>query len=257
MTSANNQTSTLLKGLKILELFGGNQTRFTFHEIAASMGGSTEDVQTIIRTLESDGFLDRDFDNGSYRLGHKIFQLGMRYASEMEISQTILPYATSLCTRFKAAVNVGFQVGSGVVVAIHVDPEKPFMVLPGPGSSIPIHSSAMGKVLLAYQEEKHIRQTLASSDMISFTDKTENDIDHFLERLERVRQRGYSVDDEETLPGVCSIAAPILDHRCVAIAALGMTGPRELVDPENVQVAGAIREVGLQVSRLLGFPYSE
>ena len=79
-----------------------------------------------------------------------------------------------------------------------------------------------------------------------------------LGRLSRVRDRGYSVDDEETLPGVCSIAAPILDHRSTAmIAAISLTGPRERIDPANREMIDAVCETALAISRLLGFPYAD
>jgi DNA-binding IclR family transcriptional regulator len=131
------------------------------------------------------------------------------------------------------------------------------MVVPGPGTSIPIHSSAMGKALLAYQEEGHVRHTLAATDMIAFTQKTEQEIAGLMTTLETIRQRGYAVDNEETLPGLCSIAAPILDHRSVAIAAISITGPKARVDPGNAELIDAVRETALQISRLLGFPYTD
>ena len=257
MPTRSDRDPMILKAMKVLELFAGNQTRFTFHEIASKLGGSSDEVLVITRTLEAEGFLDRDFEKNSYRVGHRIFQLGMRYASEMELAQTIRPYAISLSNRFHEAVNVGFQVGSGVVVALRIDPEHPFMVLPGPGTSIPIHSSAMGKALLAYQDESHVRYTLAATDMLAFTAKTEQEIDGFVSRLDAVRERGYAVDDEETLKGVCSIAAPILDHRSVAIAAISLSGPRAHIDPANAEILDAVRETALQISRLLGFPYTD
>jgi IclR family transcriptional regulator, KDG regulon repressor len=242
--------------LKILELFGGTQTRFRFDEIKGKVDGSGEEITTAVHTLESEGFLDMDYDAKAFRLGHRIFQLGMRYAAEMEIAQTIRPYAESLSRRFDEAVNVGFQVGTGVVVAMRIEPDHRFMVIPGAGSSIPIHSSSLGKALLAYQDESHVRQTLTAAEMQVFTANTERDIDQFVKSLEKVRERGYSVDNEETLPGVCSIAAPILDHRSTAIAAISLTGSRQRIDPENLEMINAVRETGLAISRLLGFPYA-
>ena len=257
MPTRSDLDPAIQKALKVLELFGGNQTRFTFHEIASKLGGSTDEVMVVVRTLEAEGFLDRDFENASYRLGHRIFQLGMRYASEMEISQTIRPYAVSLSKHFGEAVNVGVQVGSGIVVVIRIDPARPITVIPGPGTSIPIHSSSLGKAILAYQEKGFARQTLAGTDLQPFTPKTEQEIDSLVERLGRIRERGFAVDDEESLPGVCSIAAPILDHRSVPIAAISLTGSRKNIDPENTEIVNAVRETALQVSRLLGFPYTE
>ena len=257
MTTRSERDPMILKATKVLELFAGNQTRFTFHEIASKLGGSSDEALLIVRTLESEGFLDHDFDKNAYRVGHRIFQLGMRYASEMELAQTIRPYAISLSNRFREAVNVGFQVGTGVVVAMRIEPVNPFMVLPGPGTSIPIHSSSLGKALMAYQDESHVRHTLAATDMMAFTQNTEQEITGLLARLDEVRQRGYAVDDEETLKGVCSIAAPILDHRSVAIAAISLSGPRTHIDPTNAEILDAVRETALQISRLLGFPYTD
>jgi len=131
------------------------------------------------------------------------------------------PELTALRDGTGESVSLGARAGDEVAILLHLASAHPLRYDQPPGDRNPIHTCAMGKVLLAYGEdpvamdEPYRRYTPAT-----LTSRRELDAD-----LRLVRERGYSVSDEERLPGVRAVAAPVRDGSGRVFAAVALQGP--------------------------------
>lgn len=117
----------------------------------------------------------------------------------------------------------------------------------------PLHCTALGKVLSAYDPVAH--SEAVESDRKVFTDRTVCELDDFEQILDITRARGYAADVEETWEGVASVAAPIHDRRRMPVGAVGITGAVERLcrDGEvRPELIAAVRDCARAVSRDLG-----
>jgi DNA-binding IclR family transcriptional regulator len=92
------------------------------------------------------------------------------------------------------------------------------------GTSNPVYSTSLGKAILAFLPPEEVAKTISSIRFTSFTAKTIGTQQELWNALERVRRRGYAVDDEEMEIGTRCVGAPILDENGRAIAALSVSG---------------------------------
>jgi DNA-binding IclR family transcriptional regulator len=92
----------------------------------------------------------------------------------------------------------------------------------------------MGKAMLAFQSEETIEQIIAKVRFTRYTRKTLCSREALLKVLDRVRRRGYAIDDEEIELGVRCIGAPIFDNNRRAIAAVSVSGPSSRITSQSV-----------------------
>jgi IclR family transcriptional regulator, KDG regulon repressor len=121
-------------------------------------------------------------------------------------------------------------------------------------SIVPVHGSAPGKALAAWQDGRFVRQMLAEHGMDAFTSRTITSVDAFMEELARVRKAGYALDDEELINGLRHVAAPIYDHRGEVVATISAGGSAQRVkDAQLERLTAATIRCASDVSRQLGF----
>jgi IclR family transcriptional regulator, acetate operon repressor len=120
------------------------------------------------------------------------------------------------------------------------------------GRRVPAYRTAVGKAILAWQGEDALRAVI-DAGLPAVTERTTTDPARLRADLERVRQRGYAVDDRENEPEVRCVAAPVFDHAGAVAGALSVSGLISRIPPARVHEIGPmIIEVGLEISRALG-----
>jgi DNA-binding IclR family transcriptional regulator len=122
------------------------------------------------------------------------------------------------------------------------------------GARNPIYCTALGKAILAYLPENEVDQILAASRMEARTRNTITNVLALKRELERIRDRGYAIDDEEIEDGVRCIAAPILNASNRAVAAVSVSGPSSRITPDRFQLIGktmlkAAQELSTRIGR--------
>ena len=122
------------------------------------------------------------------------------------------------------------------------------------GTQYAAYATAIGKVLLAHIPEEHLLELVGERDLIKFTPKTISSTADLLEELGRVRKSGYAISDEEQIPGVRSVAAPIVDSQRAVRAGVAAVGTTEqLVWHDAGAVVERVRAMAREISRLVRF----
>jgi DNA-binding IclR family transcriptional regulator len=102
------------------------------------------------------------------------------------------------------------------------------------GGRAPLHCTAVGKVLLAFQPPEYVKQ-IVGNGLKSYTAKTITRRDELLAILQEVAGREYAIDDEESEPGLRAIAAPVRNHTGSVIAAVGVAAPVQRMTKKVMQ----------------------
>ncbi|MEU4095245.1 IclR family transcriptional regulator [Streptomyces sp. NPDC026673] len=244
---------SLSRAAAILRLLAGGERRLGLSDVASSLGLAKGTAHGILRTLQQEGFVEQDPVSGRYQLGAELLRLGNSYLDVHELRARALVWTDDLARSSGEAVYLGVLHQQGVLIVHHVfRPDDSRQVLEV-GAMHPLHSSALGKVLSAYDPVAHgeavelKRERLTARTIIEDAD--------FEGVLDLTRARGWGSDLEETWDGVASIAAPIHDRHRMPVGAVAVTGAVERVCADGEirpQLVAAVRDCARAVSRDLG-----
>ncbi|URM93319.1 IclR family transcriptional regulator [Actinomadura madurae] len=212
-------TQTVDRSVAVLRSFEG-AARQTPTEIAHRLGLSVSTAHRIVHALHATGMLAQDPATERYFLGPTTAILG-RLALERMGATLLQPELTALRDGTGEAVSLGVRAGDEVAVLMHLPSVHPLRYDQPPGDRNPIHTCAMGKALLAYDDDPvAMDEPFPRYTPATIVTRADLDAD-----LERVRERGYSVNDEERLAGVRAVAAPVREGGGRVFAALALQGP--------------------------------
>ncbi|MCF6523230.1 IclR family transcriptional regulator [Streptomyces sp. JJ36] len=245
---------SLERAAAVLRLLAGGERRLGLSEIASALELAKGTAHGLIRTLQQEGFVEQETATGKYTLGAELLRLGNSYLDVHELRARALVWTDDLARSSGESVYLGVLHQQGVLIVHHVfRPDDSRQVLEV-GAMQPLHCTALGKVLAAYDPVAH--SEAADADRKTFTERTVTGLEEFEEVLDLTRGRGWASDVEETWEGLASVAAPIHDRRRMPVGAVAVTGAVERVCDEEGQLRphmiAAVRDCARAVSRDLG-----
>jgi DNA-binding IclR family transcriptional regulator len=218
--------NTVKKIGPVLDLFTPEQPEWRMTDIARALNTPKSSAHALVSTLAEIGLLSVG-PSGRYRLGLGLLSLSERVRASLDILQYATPPMQELARKTRETVLLATLDRHEVVYIDRVEGTHPAVRLAGvrPGSRVPTHCTAVGKVLLAFRDTTEVRKLMAASTFRKFTPRTITDMDTFEKELVRVRARGVAFDREEVVPGVACMAAPISDRYGAVIAGMSMSLP--------------------------------
>lgn len=218
---------SLERAAAMLRLLAGGERRLGLSDISSSLGLAKGTAHGILRTLQNEGFVEQDAASGRYQLGAELLRLGNSYLDVHELRARALVWTDDLARSSGESAHLGVLHQQGVLIVHHVfRPDDSRQVLEV-GAMQPLHSTALGKVLAAYDPVAH--SEAVEGERQSFTPRTVTDLEEFETVLDLTRARGWAADVEETWEGVAAVAAPIHDRRRIPVGAVAVTGAVERV----------------------------
>ncbi|AWI27740.1 IclR family transcriptional regulator [Streptomyces tirandamycinicus] len=245
---------SLERAAAMLRLLAGGERRLGLSDIASSLELAKGTAHGILRTLQAEGFVEQDPASGRYQLGAELLRLGNSYLDVHELRARALVWTDDLARSSGESVHLGVLHQQGVLIVHHVfRPDDSRQVLEV-GAMQPLHSTALGKVLSAYDPVAH--SEVLEIDREAFTPRTVTALRAFEGELDLTRARGWACDVEETWEGVAAVAAPIHDRRRMPVGAIAITGAVERVCDNGkelrAELVAAVRDCARAVSRDLG-----
>lgn len=213
------------RALRLLELFSAAQPDLDLMTISRQAALPKSTTFRYLTTLQELGYIEHDARASTYHLGLKLFQLGQVAVDRLDIRAVARPSMKELAKHHQETINLGVLNGQHVVLIEVV--ESPRSVRKGAtlGDRDALHSTAIGKAILAYQAPEAIEALVKLDALPRLTPQTKTDPKALGRELERTRQRGYSLDQEEGEVGLCCVGAPIFDHRGEVRYALSLSAP--------------------------------
>ncbi|MGY4314037.1 IclR family transcriptional regulator [Bradyrhizobium sp. JR3.5] len=222
-------------------------------DLAELLDTSSSTVSRMVSTLAAAGLVEQEAETGRCYLGLGLALLGNSALGRRELDLFALPAMAELSAEFKEYISLSRLHRWKVVImrgrTLETLRRDITMV-----SVVPVHGSAPGKVLAAWQDARYVRQMLAENGMDAFTSRTITSADAFMAELARVRKAGFALDDEELIQGLRHVAAPIYDHRGQVVATISAGGSAHRVSGAHLEkLTAATMRCAADVSRLLGF----
>lgn len=211
---------------RILETVGAAREEMTLSNIARSAGLQAGTAHRLVNSLRETGLLDQVDGSRAYVLGHRLMRLLHVAVLPNAVVSTARPFLRDLVSRYGETVFIARLAGSVAETVAFEQPAEEFRSFLHPGREMPMHATATGKAILAYQDPAFIDRILAEP-RVRFTENTCVDEAALRAQLAEVRETGFAVCDNEMDVGVLSYACPLrLDGRHVFYA-LGIFGIAE------------------------------
>ena len=203
-------------------------------------------------TLTARGYVRREADSKRFTLGVPLVQLGLSVTDRLELRAAARGVLERLVAAWHETALLAVATDAEIVYVDKVVSDQ-FGFRTDPRVSVrrPIHSHSLGKALLAGTGDEFVEVLIEVRGLEPVTEFTIVDPGELLEDLRRTRERGFAMDQQEAVLGVCCVGAPVRDHTGQLAAAISLSTIREYYRPE---VTGpAVREGAFQISRAMGW----
>ena len=245
--------TALQRGLRLLQLFSQSPRGFTAKQVAGLSRLPVSTVHRFLANLETSGFLNCTGD-GIYHLGIACFSIGQAALGQLDIRRLSLPYLRELNRQTRETIHLTVRHGLSAVYVEKLDSPEPLRIHSRLGAAVPLHCTAVGKVMLAYMPSDEQESVSRQLDLKRLTPHTVGNIQELETELYRVRKNGYACDLEEHEIHIRCVAAPIWDHTGGVHASLSITAPTVRMPVSRLrQLAPLTQAAGLQISRELGY----
>ena len=213
MTEEKGGVQSVQRIFSIVECLAAHPHGMNLQTIAEETKLAKSTVHRMLSNLIQLGYALQDGVTGQYRLTLKMFELSSGVVSEMNVLSTAKPYLDRLAARTGEAIHLVIRDGTDVVYLYKAEAGGMHM-----GSRIglrsPMYCTGVGKAILATLSAGEVEHVWKSSHHRAYTPHTITRYPDLLAQLERIRARGWAVDDEENELGI----------RCVALALPGAGG---------------------------------
>jgi IclR family transcriptional regulator, acetate operon repressor len=246
--SNQNGTQAVDRAARLLSEVVRSAVPMTFTGLSAATGLAKSTTSRLLLALERNGLVRRD-DHGRFLPGEMFVSFAWRGGAEAGLVAVAQPFLDRLGKATGETINLGVARNGLVEQIAQVDSTFLIGGTNWVGMSVPLHCSALGKVLLAYGAAQ-----LPPERPERRTDKTITSEAGLRADLARVRTRGYAVTDEELEPGLIAVAAPIHGYDGAVIAALSVSAPATRMAPDRLGAAAEhCVEEAAGLSAVLGY----
>ncbi len=242
------------RSLQILDLFDEQKIELKITDISERLGLHKSTVHSLLKTLQQSNYIEQNPENGKYRLGMKLVERGNLVIGTMDIRKVAKKYLLEIATKTGQTSHIGILDGNAGMYIDKEEGELAIIRYSRIGRRIPLHSTAIGKVLLAYQKPEKTQQLLEGYEYAQLTDYTVQNEAELLEELERVRQQEFAVDNQENEQGVRCIAVPIKNEQNQVLAALSLSTLISRVNDEQLhEYIQLLKQLGQELSQQMRY----
>ncbi|WP_181347855.1 IclR family transcriptional regulator [Thalassobacillus sp. CUG 92003] len=243
------------RAFKIIDLFDDLNPELKISEISTKLELNKSTVHSLLKTLKEHDYVRQDPETGKYSLGMKLVERSNFLMNSIDVRSIAKPTLIELSVDTGLAVHLVVLDGKTGVYIDKVESPTAIIGYSRVGRRVPIHSSAVGKVLVAYQSHDVQQDLLANYAYHQQTSNTITTADAFHAELHRVQENGYAMDAEENEPGVTCLAVPVYDHDRNVTAAISISAPStRLAGEETERIIAKLKRTGLTISEKLGYP---
>ena len=245
--------SSVANSLRLLKVFTDDDYEIGISALAQRLGLAKSTVHRLASTLIEAGMLEQNPDSGKYRLGLALLELGLLVRRKMDVTNEARPFLRMLRETTGETVHLAILDHTSVLYVTKLESKQAIRMSSEVGSRAPVHCTADGKALLAFQGDEMIDEFIGHG-LAPRTPNTIATAAALRRDLASVRARGYAVDDEESEPGLRSVAAPIRKHSGEVVASLSIAGPAHRITKKRL-LAHARELVGAAdaISQRLGY----
>jgi DNA-binding IclR family transcriptional regulator len=246
-------TRTLLRGLEVIEALSGVDAVGTGPSaIGEAIGLDRGTVSRLLRTLVSAGWVRQDVATRRYRLSSKILRLAANVRVHLDLRVAAAPYLPRMRDQLGETVHLGVMEDLGVVYLDKLESPSSIQLVSRVGQVMPLHTTALGKAILAALPDVERDARIARMDFAPRTDRTITSAAAFREEIEITRSRGYAIDDRENEPLGACVAAAIVGPSRRPVGAISVSGPHYRIRGRFEEIGRVVRSTAEDVALELG-----
>ena len=243
------------RAVRVLRALAADNGDPRLSDLSRRLHLSKSTLSGLLATLEHHGLVEREDGTRAYTLGPAILELGHAALRRQDIRQIARPHLVRLRDASGETAVLHVPAGDEAIIVERAESNHDLKVVAPPGHRLPPFAGAVAKVFLASLPDDDLIVLLKRRALPAFTPQSITADDRYLEDLHRVRQRGYATDDEEYLPGVRAVSAPVRDARGRTAAAVTIVGSTARLTREHVaEAAAGVITAAAAISRGLGAP---
>lgn len=222
-------------------------------EISEGLGLNKSTAHRVLNSLIYMGYARQNETSGRYEPSLKIVDLAGKIMSNMDIIHMVRPFLRRLMEQADETVHFVEREG---VEAVYIDKVEAMrngiQMVSRIGSRIPLYCSGVGKAMLAYMDEQEVKDVWKNSNIHALTPYTITDFNVFRQELEKTRERGYALDNEENERGVRCIAVSLREYTGRRRYAFSISAPVSRMDDERIKcLTGYILETKEQIEKII------
>lgn len=253
-TYEKSELQTLDRALRILELVCESEDGALLTPLSEESGLPKSTVHRLLAALIAHGLVEQDSDDRRYRPGLRMFEWSQMALRSLKIRDQAVPELRDLVGRFQETAHLAILDGGDVVYIDKEESPKTVRMFSEVGKRSPAHCTGVGKVLLAALSDEELDGFIRDKGLPRFTTATITEPADLREELERVRTRGYAIDDKEHEPEIRCVAAPVLDARGRVTAAISLTFPAHRATRRSLdERAPMVKECAIRISKKMGW----
>ncbi|MFG2626466.1 IclR family transcriptional regulator [Streptomyces sp. NPDC048473] len=244
------------RALDILELFLEGDGTLSAPDIVRKLQLPRTTVHELVTTLAVRSYITPVPERpGYYRLGVRPYQLGSRYAEQLDLAAEGQAVARSVAETCDETVHVAILEDTHVIYIAKVDSTHAVRMVSATGRRLPAHCTSVGKVLLASLPEKELSSRVPDgAELVAMTPHSITDPGALREALAAIRERGIAVESRESNPDVSCVAAPVRDRSGRVVAALSVSVPMiRWSDARQEELAQLATKGAADLSQRLGY----
>jgi DNA-binding IclR family transcriptional regulator len=241
--------SSVKKAMDILMLFTEVNSGLSLSEISSRIDLHKSSVLRTLSTLTASGIIEKDPENGTYRLGLLVLEMAGKVIDRYDFREQAKPIIAKLAVETGEIIHLSILDGGEIIYLDKRGEAQPLTVATKIWGRHPAHCSAMGKVLLSGLSRDEMEKALGPGPYQRMTRNTITDLAVLYQVLQCVRDDGYAIDDEEAFQGIRCVAAPVVGPDGNILAAISATVPKQRMDRERtMKMCGLIKDAAEKIS---------
>ena len=252
-----NGVQAVVLALGMLEFMAQEQRSVGVTDLSRAFRTTKSRIHRHLQTLLEAGYIVQDTETERYRVSARLMALGQAVSDGHELSITARPAMRALRDELGHSVALSVPEQDGVRIISVLPGNSNLEIGVKPGSILPFHNSAQGKIALAFGEESVLRRVLNQPYNPS-TPHTLCDPLDLAANIRTIRDQGWAQAPGESLIGLNAIAAPIFDALGHYVGALGLVDSiQHIVDPPAKDQVDHICAAARRISIDLGYRPSQ
>ena len=252
-TSQPMTVRTLRRGLEVLEAIAADADDggVGLSDIAAAVGIDKATASRMAQTLCAMGYVSQAEGSKRYWLTGKLLALGAGYRRGLNLPARAAPHLATLREQTGETVHLGVREGDRVVYIAKLETQRPVQIASAVGQSMPLHTTALGKSLLATLPVQQLDLVIERMDLTRRTDRSIVDAAALRAELDETRRRGYSIDDRENEEAITCVGAPIVNGLAEVVGAISVSGPSYRMEQHIAEYGARCRASAAAIGAIL------
>ncbi|WP_312180318.1 IclR family transcriptional regulator C-terminal domain-containing protein [Arthrobacter sp.] len=255
IAASDQYVQSLARGLSVIRAFDAEHVQMTLSDVSRRTGLTRATARRFLLTLVELGYVRTD--GRSFELTALVLQLGYSYLAGQTLPQLAQPLLEDLSREIHESTSASILDGNEIVYVARIHTRRLMTVGITVGTRFPAYATSMGRVLLAGLPEDRLAAYLAEVDLLPLTERTLTSEADLRAEVQRVREQGWAVVDQELEQGLRSVAVPIFSPTGAVIAALntsmqatlGLDGPT--LEEATASVLPHLQEASRKITQAL------